>query len=178
MFLIFLSSCCKSDNDDSNNNPSVSNSNTWKMGTYNYKRGTSANNGSPNPINDISVVVVGTAGSESTNGLYAGSSITFTFFGGQTGTYVIKSFETVGMAHVNNPSLKYISARVGVGSQSPNTNLYLTQDSDVTANVTIVDGKYHITISNPSVLTKSNIITGTGIPNAPNTFDFTCNDVY
>ncbi len=177
LFLAILFSCEKDDMGSSTvNNPSETNSNTWKMGSYSYVRGTSANTGSP--INNISVVVVSTSGFESINGAFAGSGISFTFYGGQPGTYIIKSFETVGMANVNNPSLRYISATVGVGTQSPNSNSYLSQDSEVTAIVSIIDGKYHITISNPTVLIKSNIITGTGIPNAPNTFSFTCNDVF
>lgn len=153
--------------------PIITTSNTWKMNTYTYVQGTS----SSGYYNGVSSIVISTSGFSNANGAFSGSSISFVFWGNAVGTYTIQSFSTVGQAYSTNPSLKYISISSNVGTEFPNTTKYDSQDSNLTAEVSLENGKYHITISNPIVLTKG-VSVGTGVPNAPSTFTFTCDNVH
>ncbi len=153
--------------------PPASTSNTWKMNAYNYTRGTS----SGGYYNNVTSLVISTSGFSNAHAAFSGSSISFVFWGNAIGTYTIQSFSTVGQANATNPSLKYISISSNVGTEFANTTKYDSQDSNATAEVSLENGKYHVTISKPIVLTKG-VSVGTGVPNAPATFTFTCDDVH
>jgi hypothetical protein len=153
--------------------PPQSTANTWKMDNYKYVRGGSAGefDGS------VTALVISTSGFSNANGFFSGSSVGISFWGGAVGTYTIKSSETVAQAHLDNPALKFLSVFISVGIEFSNATGYESQDSNVTASVTLVNGKYHVTISSPVSLIKS-VNVGTGVPNAPNSFNFTCDDIY
>jgi hypothetical protein len=175
----FFTSSCKKNKSGTpepalqNPPPPQSTANTWKMDNYKYVRGTSAGgfDGS------VTALVIATTGSGNANGGFSGSSLSIAFWGGAVGTYTIKSSETVAQDHLDNPALKYLNIFTTVGIEFSNATSYESQDSNVTATITLVNGKYHVTISSPASLLKS-VNLGTGVPNAPNSFNLTCDDIY
>ena len=151
--------------------PVTNNDSNWKFGAYTYTKGTSAqkNNGVFNTM------AVGTTDNENI-GAYSGSALIFTWNPLGAGKYTITTSNLV----INSPGVKLINAQCQIGTAvtTGSTKYSSTANSGVTADVSVdANGKYHVTISQPVVLTKDEIIGG-GVQGAADTYPLTVNNAY
>jgi hypothetical protein len=166
VIIALLTSCSNGGSD----NNTVSKG-TFKLGTYNYE-----NDGSVGAFN---ASVSDVTGRKTVLGIFyskgkGNSPFTMRFdvvFNTHaSGEYIIKSENT----RIDNENEKFMQISVTIADESSNASIYTAADTNLTATVTLIDSKYHLTIPNEVLLTK----TSTGASTHPNTFTFTCNDVY
>ena len=168
LFVVSVSSCSKK----KDTTPPVTNSDTnWKFGAYTYTKGTSSqgNNGV------YSTIVDGTTDTEN-HGAYSGSDLIFSWNPLGAGKYTITTSNLV----LNSLGTKLISiqCQIGTAVNTGSTKYASTANSGATADVTVdANGKYHINITQPVVLTKDEIIGG-GVQGAADTYPLTVNNAY
>lgn len=166
--ILFIS--CSSDSNDSTPTPSPSTENTWKMNDFNFLRrvsiqtSTTYTNGKPfTQVNVDSNI-------NNSNNNFKTCNVIFWFNTSLVGTYSVKSENTL----VNFVELNYMTISCSVSDGAGHGAMYKSIDSDITATVTKVDGKFVVTVPNAVTLTKT---LDDGLPNAPTTMTFKSNKV-
>lgn len=167
---ILFASCSSDSNNDSTPTPSPSADNTWKMDDYNFSRrasiqtSTTYTNGKPfTQVNVDSNI-------NNSNNNFKTCNVVFWFNTSLAGTYSVKSENTL----VSFDELNYMAISCSVSDGAGHGAIYKSVDSDITATVTKVDGKFVVTVPNAITLTK---ILDDGLPNAPTTMTFKSNKV-
>jgi hypothetical protein len=151
--------------------PVTNNDSNWKFGTYTYNRGTSsqANDGTFNTM------VVGTTDNND-KGAYSGSTLIFIWNPLGAGKYNITTSSLV----TTSPGVKLINiqCQIGTAVTTGSTKYSSAASPTLTADVSVdANGKYHVTITQPVVLTKDQIIGG-GVQGAADTYPLTVNNAY
>lgn len=176
-FLAFLSCStilfsCGGKDDDPTPEPPVAES-SWKLGTYTYARGASAQT----TTGDLSGMTVTTSGDGGNHGAYSGSALTMVFRTAQgAGKYTL----TTSAVMSANPTVRYMAlmCTVGTAVSTGAVNYSATATSGGTADVTVdANGKFHVSISTPVTLIKT-LVTGGGIAGAPESYSLTVNNAY
>ncbi|NML40791.1 hypothetical protein HHL17_26575 [Chitinophaga sp. G-6-1-13] len=146
---------------------------TWKLGTYAYVKGTSAQTSSADgKITSIAVSTVGTGGNY---GAFSGSALTIVFHGflGE-GQYSLGSEEMLA-ADASNRTI-VINCTVGT-AVSTGAVMYTYGGTAATATVTKdKDGKFHVSLPT-TTLTKKLEVLG-GIAGAREAYELTVNNAY
>ncbi|MBB6111258.1 hypothetical protein HDF23_004026 [Mucilaginibacter lappiensis] len=167
LFVFSISSCSKKKDAA----PVTNSDSNWKFGTYTYNRGTSsqANDGTFNTM------VVGTTDNND-KGVYSGSTLIFIWNPLGAGKYNITTSSLV----TTSPGVKLINiqCQIGTAVTTGSTKYSSTANTNVTADISVdANGKYHINLSQPVVLTKDQIIGG-GVQGAADTYPLTVNNAY
>jgi hypothetical protein len=161
---------CSSDNGNSNSNPNPTTEDTWKLNNYNYSRNNSTQtstsyiNGNPFTILNID------SNTNDNNDSFKTCNLVIAFNTSTTGTYLVKSENSV----ISNTTQKLLDIRCIVSDGLGNGASYSSIDSNLSATVTQVNGKFVVTITEPVTL---NLTMNDGISQAPQTFTFRCNNV-
>ncbi|MEE9326136.1 MAG: hypothetical protein V3U71_02495 [Cocleimonas sp.] len=151
---------------------------TWKLGDNSYNGGTSValfssiNNST---VDNFGVLEVTTIGFDRSNGDFSGSGVSIAHSLQGSGSYTIEENTTDLITSLSN---KVITLTVTAGTI--NSPLAATSYKAISGTVEVTvdnNGKYHFSIVSPITLTKA-IDVGTGVPNAPDTFSFTMNNIY
>ena len=145
---------------------------SWQAGSNVYSGGAnaSASDTSVTASNSFGVLVVGT-NQDTSNGDFSGSTVTITHSLSGSGLYQIKDALDVN-------SEKQVTIAITLGTATTSATVYETIDTINNVEVVVdSDGKYHFTLSSPIFLEKGVEVNG-GIPGAPNTIDFTMNNMY
>lgn len=170
-FSMMLFSCGGKDDDPTPEPPAGESS--WKLGNYTYTRGASAQTATGALVG----MTVTTSGDGGNHGAYSGSSLTAVFVGALgAGKYTLTTSSVMSA----NPAVRYmtLSCVVGTAVATGAVDYAATATSGGTADVTVDgNGKYHINISTPVTLVKT-VVTGGGIPGAPNTYTLTIKNAY
>ncbi len=151
---------------------------TWKLGDNNYSGGTSAalfssiNNST---LDNFGVLEVTTIGFDRSNGDFSGSVISVAHSLQGSGSYTIEENTTDLITGLSNRVIT-LTVTVGTINSPPAATGYIATSGTVNATVD-GNGKYHFTITSPITLSKT-IDVGLGVPNAPDTFSFTMNNIY
>lgn len=163
---------CGGNDDDPITDPPASES-SWKLGSYSYNRGASSQGNS----GGLGGMTVTTSGDGGNHGAYSGSSLTVVFQASLgAGKYTLTSSSVMSA----NPTVRYMALTCAVGTAvtSGAVSYAATATSGGTADVTIdANGKYHVHITTPVTLQKT-MVTGGGIPGAPDTYNLTVNNAY
>lgn len=168
--LITLSSC--SNNDDASNSPSPQpiNENKWKLNDYNFARSVSSQTSTTytngNPFIQVNVDSV----ISNDNGTFKTCNVVFWFNTSTEGNYTAKSTNTL----VSATTLKYMNIKCIVSNAAGAGAIYESIDTDIGVIVTKVENKFVITTNEPITLNKT---FDDGLPNAPVTINFTCDNV-
>ena len=164
--MVIVSSCGGSDD----NTQQPINENTWKLNDYNFARSTSTQTATTytngNPFTQVNV---DSTISES-NGSFKTCNVVFWFNTSTEGTYMAKSATTLS----SFSTLKYMNIKCIVTNAAGLGASYESIDTDVSIIVTKVNNKFVITASQPLTLTKTY---DNGLPNAPTTINFKCDNV-
>lgn len=170
--VIAILSCSKSSDDDGiTPNPTPISKGTFTLGTYNYENG-----GSDGKINAIfssgsnkpyALGIFNSKG-KGNSPYYLRFDVNFNTHA--TGTYLIKTQNTLA----NNENEKFMNISVTLTDGNTIGTVYKCADTNLTATVTLVDGKYTVTILNNVILTKA----AGGAANLPSSYTFNCNGVY
>lgn len=166
---LFILTSCSSDSDEPapGSNPAPAPADTWKLDNYNYSRNTSTQtsttytNGNPFTILNID------SNTNNNNGSFKTCNLVITFNTSTTGTYLVKSENSV----VSNTTQKLMSIRCIVSDGLGNGATYASADSNLSATVTQENGKFVVQISEPVTLDR---IMNSGLVQAPQTFAFRC----
>ena len=163
-----LSSCSSSDDGTQNPDPDpINNENTWKLDMYNYSRRVSMQT----YVTSGNFTVVNIDSNVSTaNAPYTNCNLIITFNTNATGNYTVKTQNTM----FTNGTLNYMHIRCQIASGNGTGAVYDSSDSNVTATVTQVNGKFVVNIPNNVVLTRTS---NDGMVNPPNTFNLTAQKV-
>jgi len=166
-----LFSCGSKDDDPVPEPPATESS--WKLGAYSYNRGAS----SQSNTGGLAGMTVTTSGNGGNHGAYSGSALTIIFRSSLgAGKYTLTTSSVMSA----NPNVRYMALTcvVGTAVTSGAVNYAATTTSGGTADVTIdTNGKYHVNITTPVTLVKT-LVTGGGIPGAPNTYNLTVKNAY
>lgn len=167
LFIItFFFSCSRGD-DNEPNSPSKG---TFSLNTYSYQ-----NDGSLSSITAKTSEITGRkyVVGQCYSILRGNSPYTvrfeFTFNSHSAGTYLLKKENT----RLDNENEKYMDINVIIVDENFKSSSYTTADTNIIANVTLIDGKLHISIPNEVVITKDS-----NGNNHPNSFTFKCNDIH
>ncbi|QIH32734.1 hypothetical protein [Sphingobacterium sp. DR205] len=176
LYILLISSttllCCGSKDDDPVPEPHASES-SWKLGTYSYNRGASAQTNT----SGLAGISVTTSGDGGNYGAYSGSALNVIFRSSLgAGKYTLTTSSVMSA----NPNVRYmaLTCTVGTAVSSGAVGYVATATSGGTADVTIdANGKYHVNITTPVTLVKT-VVTGGGIPGAPSTYNLTVKNAY
>ncbi|WP_412476241.1 hypothetical protein [Flavobacterium sp. TBRC 19031] len=168
--ILFSSVSCSSDGGNSNPPPTPNNEDTWKLDNYNFSRLTSNQtsttyvNGNPFTILNID------SNTNNSNDPFKTCNLTIIFNTSTTGNYTIKSQTSV----VSNTTQKIMDIRCIVSNGLGSGATYESIDSNLTATVTQINGKFVVLINEPITLNRTS---NNGLSQAPQTFTFRCNNV-
>lgn len=173
IFILLITSAvsisCSSGDDGGTNNPQPANENTWTLDTNNFVRSNSTQtlttytSGEP-------FTIVNVDSNFNNNQVFKTCNFVPTFNTSTTGTYTVKSQSTV----FSNVTQKTMYIKCLVSNGLGNGAMYESIDSNLSAIVTQVDGKFVVSITEPITLTR---IYNDGFVQAPQTFTLTCNKV-
>lgn len=168
-----ISSCSKSNNTNNNGGnaiPTPSSRRTFTLGIYNYENSESLDgikavfsSGSSEPY------ALGIFDSKGKGNSPYHLRFDLNFNTHATGTYIIKTKNILAY----NPFEKFMNISVIITDGYTVGTAYVCGNTDLTATITLINSKYHVTIPNKVTLTKSN-----GSESLPDSFTFTCNDVH
>jgi hypothetical protein len=170
LFTIFTTSCSNSDDDNLIPVPTPINEDNWKLNDFIYSRTsstqTSSNYTNGNPFTIINIQ----SNINQSNTPFIASNLQISFNTSTTGNYTIKSENTT----VTDDDLKYMDIQCVVINGSGNTAIYKSIDTNKTATVSQIEGKYVINVPETISLTRTS---NNGFNEAPDTFVFKCNKV-
>jgi hypothetical protein len=165
IFCFALTACSDSD-DDNTNNPSSNLGDSYftvNIAGKDYIYPNSTSNGKPSDT--FGVMVLSSAGSDYDKdyGTYKGAALSITYNLQGAGSYKLGSREDL----VENANEKYLSIKLDLGiGNSDGSSSY--EPISGTADVTVKDGKYHISINEAAsfkkVLTSENPVPDIGTP--------------
>ncbi|MBB6109170.1 hypothetical protein SAMN05421821_103407 [Mucilaginibacter lappiensis] len=166
LFVFSVFSCSKK----KDTTPVTNSDSNWKFGAYTYNRGASSQTS-----NSAFNVMVVTTTDGADKGAYSGSALIFTWNPLGAGKYTITTSTLV----LNSPGTKLINVQCQIGTAvNTGSTRYDSGSTTATADVTVdASGKYHVTITQPVVLTKT-LTTGTGVQGAADTYPLTVNNGY
>ncbi len=165
--LLQLVSCSKDDPMPQN---SSNTQNTWKLDSYAYSRSRSVQTsvtwtgGQPYTIVNID------SEAALNNNLFVVCNFVITFNTSATGTYIVKSINTVA----SDVTAKTMSIQCNVTNGSGSGAIYESVDSNTTATVKQVDSKFVVSITTPVTLTRT---LNDGLAQAPQNILLSCNEV-
>lgn len=168
----FLSISCSSSDDDGNQpapTPTPVTENSWSLDSNNYVRSNSTQT-STTYTSGEPFTIVNVDSNFNNNVIFKTCNFIPTFNTSTVGTYTIKSQNTV----FSNVTLKTMYIRCYVSNAAGSGAMYESIDSNLTATVTQVEGKFVVTITEPVTLTR---ILNDNFPQAPQTFTLKCNKV-
>lgn len=150
--------------------PVTNSDSNWKFGAYTYNRAASSQTG-----NGAFNVTVVTTGDGNDKGAYSGSALIFTYNPLGAGKYTITTSNLV----LNSPGTQLINIQCQIGTAvNTGSTRYDSPSSTATADVTVdASGKYHVSITQPVVLAKSQTVGG-GVQGAADTYPLTANNAY
>lgn len=167
--LFSLTSCGGSDDDNPNaGTPGIED--TWKLDNYSYARDvstqTASSYGNGNPF---TVVNIGSR-INNANGAFKQCNLMITFNTSTVGNYTLSSRNTL----IGNSTQKLMHIKCTVTDAQANAVVYESADSSLPATVTQSNGKFVVQVNGPVPLTQTQ---NNGFPQAPQTFQFSCNNV-
>jgi hypothetical protein len=146
---------------------------SWKIGNYTYTRAASTQESS----SGLAGIVATTSGNGGNYGAYSGSAFDVYFMAALgAGKYTLTTTSVIAA----NPTVRYMTLTcvVGTAVTTGAVNYTAQANSGGTADVTVDgNGKYHVSITTPVTLVKT-VVTGGGIPGAPNTMTLTAKNIY
>jgi hypothetical protein len=166
-FLLQLTSCSK--DDPKSQNPSTT-ENTWKLDSYNYTRRISTQLSETFTNGDAYIIVNIDSNIATENTPFVNCNLVISFNTSTIGDYTIKSQVTA----LSNTKLKNMYIQCTIGSGAGTGAIYQSVDSNLTASVTHINGKYVITIPSNITLTRT---FNDGLAQAPLNFLLSCNEV-
>lgn len=169
--LLFLA--CGSDNGEGQDNSQPGGQ--WKIGSYEYSRGTGSQSRPPANDGQLFVIVCSTSGNGNL-GEYSGSAVTCNFYDRGAGEYTIIDKATFNA--LINPTEKFICMDVSIGTATATGSvLYEAQSSTKKAVVSIEGNKYKVTVAEQIQVSKILDING-GIDGSAPGYTFTCNKIF
>ena len=166
-FQLQLTSCSK--DNPKPQNPS-STENTWKLDSYSYARKISTQLSEKFTNGDAYTIVSIDSNIATENTPFVNCNLVISFNTSTTGDYTIKSPVTA----LSNTKLKNMYIQCTIGSGAGTGAIYQSVDSNLTASVTQVGGKYVINIPSSITLTRT---LNDGLAQAPLNFLLNCNGV-
>jgi len=141
--------------------------NVWKLDNYNYARRVSIQTYSS--LGNFTIVNID-SNVATANSPYTNCNLVITFNTSSIGDYTVKTQNTM----FTNATLKYMHIRCQIASGNGTGAVYDSVDSNVTATITRVNGKFVVNIPNNVILTRSS---NDGMVNPPANFTLTAQKV-
>ena len=168
--VVAISSCDKDSPNGNTPPPQPITENIWKLDNYNYSRSVSTQmpqtTTSGNPYN----IVIVDSNSNTANNPYRNCQVAITFGTNDVGTYTVKSQNTT----LSNVLVKNMHIKCTIASGTGTGAIYDSSDSNITVNVTKVDGKFVIDIPLGITLTRT---LNDGMANPPTNFILTAQKI-
>ena len=145
---------------------------SWQAGSNVYVggEGASASDTVINANNSFGVVVVGT-NQDTSNGDFSGSTLSITHTLSGSGLYQVKD-------QIDFNADNQISLDVVLGTGTTRSTSYVSANAINNVEVIVDDnGRYHFTLGSVIILDRGIEVNG-GVPGAPNTIDFTMNNIF
>ena len=163
--LLFLKTSCSSTANPEPNNPvpdpvPMPADNNWKLDNYIYSRRDS--NQTTSVQGNFTIVSI-ESNVATANNPYTNCNLNITFNTSTIGSYLVKAQNTL----VANSTLKYMHIRCLIASGNGTGAIYDSIDSNVSATISIVDGKFVVVIPSGVIL---NRVLNEGMTNPPASF--------
>lgn len=168
--MLLLISCSSDSSSDDNNTPTPSTENSWRLNNYNFSRRISTQVLSSYTDSKPFTLIQVQSTVTTNNNNFKFCSIDFVYNTHQTGTYLVKSENTVVVDHL----LPYMSIKCTVTDTAGKGAIYSSNDSALNATVTKVGDQFVIDVPESITMTKT---FDDGLENAPATMNFKCQKV-